>query len=106
MIIKKYGETMGLFDKLKQNKEVQWFINKKIGSYQIEDKYIRLTTKVPKKECTVFYKDILNIRKGNNTTVLETINKEYHITAVNGENPKEAAEKLYITLLEKISEYK
>ena len=97
---------MGLFDKLKPKKEVQWFINKKIGSYQVEDKYIRLTTKIPKRECTVFYKDIINIRKGNNTTVLETINKEYHITAVNGENPKEAAASLHQELLEKISEYK
>ena len=97
---------MGLFDKLKPNKEVQWFINKKVGSYQIEDKYITLRTKIPKRECTVFYKDILNIRKGKNTTVLETINKEYHISAVNGENPKEAAANLHKTLLEKISEYK
>lgn len=100
------GEKMGLFDKLKPSKEPQWFINKKVGSYQIEEKYIRLTTKIPKKECTVFYKDIINIRRGNKTTVLETINKEYHITAVNGENPKEAATKLYDELLEKISEYK
>jgi len=97
---------MGLFDKLKPNKEPQWFINKKVGNYQLEDKYIKLSLKLPKKECIIFYKDILNIRKGNNTTVLETINKEYHITAINGENPKEAAEKLYLELLEKISEYK
>lgn len=97
---------MGLFDKLKPNKEAQWFINKKVGSYQIEDKYIILTTKIPKRECTVFYKDIINIRKGNNTTVLETINKEYHITAVNGENPGEAATNLHQELLEKINEYK
>lgn len=28
---------MGLFDKLKPKKEPQWFINKKVGNYQLEE---------------------------------------------------------------------
>ena len=97
---------MGLFDKLKPKKEAQWFINKMKGGYELTDKFLRLNTNFPKKECVVFYKDITDIRYNNRAVVFFVKEKKYIIAAVGGVDPQGEAESLYTALLEKISEYK
>ena len=79
---------MGLFSRNKKEKKIKWFVNKKVGNYQLEDNYIKLSTKIPKIEHILFYKDIIDIKKGAKCVRIAS---------------KEAIEELYVKILEKLS---
>ena len=92
---------MGLFNR--KPKEQKWFINKKRGTYTLENKYIRLYINLLKTEHILFYKDILDIKKGKKCVRVSSKTETYTISVV--DNPG-VVDDLYVELLEKISEYK
>ena len=94
---------MGLFSRNKKPKETKWFINKKRGNFQLEDKYIKLKINLINTEHIMFYKDIIDIKKGKKCIKISSRSESYVISLVNN---KEEIDEVYIQLLEKVSEYK
>ena len=102
---------MGLFDKLKikdKGEGKEWLINKQRGVIELQDSFIKMNVKFPKKEQIIFYKDITHIeRKNNKLIVLINNAEECHIVPVGfGEISQKLSDDTYINLLEKIGENK
>ncbi|WP_296789525.1 hypothetical protein [uncultured Methanobrevibacter sp.] len=93
---------MGLFSRNKKEKKIKWFVNKKVGNYQLEDNYIRLSTKIPKIEHILFYKDIIDIKKGAKCVRIASKSEKYTISSPSS-GCEEAVEELYVKILEKLS---
>lgn len=94
---------MGLFSRNKKPKEIKWFINKKRGNVELEDKYIKLTIKLINVEHLMFYKDIVDIKKGKKCIKISSKTESYVISLVNN---TEVIDEVYLQLLEKVNEYK
>ena len=96
---------MGLFSRNKKEKEVKWFINKKVGNFQLEENYIKLTLALVNTESIIFYKDIQDIKKGKKFIKISNKTEEYTISSPSS-GCEPAIEDMYIKILEKVSEYK
>ena len=92
---------MGLFNRDKE-KKVKWFVNKKPGNVELQDKFIKLTVNITRTETIVFYKDIHDIKKGKRFVKISTKTDEYLLGIVSG--GKEVLEDTYLKILEKVSE--
>lgn len=95
---------MGLFSRNKKEKKEKWFINKKVGEYQLEEKYIKLTMAIVNTEHIIFYKDIHDIKKGKKFIKVTTKTDEYTISCVS--DCEQIINEIYLQILEKVSEYK
>ena len=93
---------MGLFSRNKKEKKIKWFVNKKVGDFQLEDNYIKLTTKIPKIEHIIFYKDIIDIKKGKKCVRIANKTEKYTISSPSSEC-EVAIEELYVKILEKVN---
>lgn len=91
---------MGLFNRNKKKKK--WFVNKKPGDIELNDKYIKLTTTHPTTEHIVFYKDIHDLKKGKNFLKITSKTNEYTITPTELMNREETINEIYIPILEKM----
>ena len=96
---------MGLFSRNKKEKEVKWFINKKVGNFQLEENYIKLTLALVNTESIIFYKDIQDIKKGKKFIKISNKTEEYTISSPSS-GCEPVIEDIYIKILEKVSEYK
>lgn len=94
---------MGLFSRNKKEKEPKWFINKKRGNVQLEDKYIKLTIKLINTEHIMFYKDITDIKKGKKCVKISSKSESYVISLIDN---IELIDETYLQILDKVSEYK
>jgi len=97
---------MGLFDRIKQerNEQYGWSINKKKGKIELNDKYVTLTTQVPKKEIIVFYKDVTNVMRMHNFITITTKTDEFKLAPMQLRGAEDAAKEVYVELLEKVSD--
>jgi len=95
---------MGLFNRNKKEKKIKVFINKKPGDFQIEDNYIKLTTKLPKLENIMFYKDIIDIKKGPKCVRIASKTEKYTISCVS--DCKDFIDETYIQILGKVNDFK
>ena len=97
---------MSLRDKFKQAKndrqEANWSINKKRGLITIEDNYLKLK-RLPSTEDIIFYKDITKLEKKLNFVEIKTNTGEFKIAPMKLRGAEEAANTLYIELLEKVN---
>ena len=100
---------MSLRDKFKQAKndrqEANWSINKKRGLITIEDNYLKLK-RLPSTEDIIFYKDITKLEKKRNFVEIKTNTGEFKIAPIKLRGAEEAANELYIQVLEKVNESK
>ena len=101
---------MGLFDKLKiksKDEGKAWMVNKKRGTIEITENYIRLMTTFPKGENIVFFKDVTTLEKKYAGITIKTNSEEHHINPIGfGDAKQDLADEVYVQLLEKVSEYK
>lgn len=96
---------MGLFSRNKKTKEPKWFINKKVGNFQLEDNYIRLTLALVNTESIIFYKDIQDIKKGKKFIKIKNKTEEYTISSPSS-GCEPVIEEVYLQILNKVSDYK
>ena len=100
---------MSFMDRIKQAKsdreEAVWSINKKRGLIHLESNYMQLK-RIPSGEDIVFYKDITKIEKKRNFIEIKTNTSEFKIAPIKLRGAEEAANELYIQVLEKVNESK
>ena len=94
-------KIMVLFN-LNKKTEIKWFVNKKPGNVELTDKFIRVSTKHPRLEYVVFYKDIVDIKKGKKCIRISNKSDKYTMSIVSG--GEAVIDETYMTILEKISE--
>ena len=93
---------MGLFNRNKKDDKPKWFVNKKRGDVELEENYIKLTTKITNIEHIVFYKDIHDIKKGKRCIRIKSKTETYTMSIVS--NGESIIDEVYVQLLEKIGE--